>query len=476
MPSTGAGLKPGRPLLDRTVDEIDAVFNHPAHRHAYRIVFDLIAQLRTAETPADWFEMQQELLAHRIRTDTRRAECSRALTRLARGRSVGPPRQPSTSYGDPDSVDGWQLEAYVFERLSRQLQAVGDGLAWTVFRYDRKVIAAFASNPSPGPIIKTTKPKAPAARGLANEIAEITALWRDHGRFALLHDLTNCLRIGDATEVDRNGEYEIHEYKSNPANTRAKQSHRLTAAINSVIHGYPLPGTELTIVDLDTPYATDLSALNDLCDIAGRRGCVGAKLSGGRALVVTSFAGLLRRFGNNADLAATAFSAARTAAIRRAGIATAAQHVSIKSVDAAARTPLQVPWAIYPIPADAATALIHDNLTFEVVVSADALQHALEQAGICVTPMFSNDNQPLDNEEPVMLVNLPGRTQGRTIHPNLIAAPTLELVPPTTWAQGIKELLHHPNPPADAIIRFKGDNEPWTPNPTSDWASSSWMT
>jgi hypothetical protein len=53
----------------------------------------------------------------------------RMIKRLKRGEP--PPRDapPPPHRGDPSQRESWELEAYVYERLARQLRTVGDGSA-----------------------------------------------------------------------------------------------------------------------------------------------------------------------------------------------------------------------------------------------------------------------------------------------------------------------------------------------------------
>jgi hypothetical protein len=52
------------------------------------------------------------------------------IKRLRRGRGAPQDAPPPPHSGDPGTAEGWELEAYVYERVARQLRMVGDGLAW----------------------------------------------------------------------------------------------------------------------------------------------------------------------------------------------------------------------------------------------------------------------------------------------------------------------------------------------------------
>lgn len=85
----------------------------------------------------------------------------------------------------------------MIERVGRQLRSVGDALAWRASGFDRSYITALSQNAPPGPMA--------GKAGLNARLVAVEARWNDHGRFALLHDLTSCLRIGDLTDFFPNG-------------------------------------------------------------------------------------------------------------------------------------------------------------------------------------------------------------------------------------------------------------------------------
>jgi hypothetical protein len=84
-----------------------------------------------------------------------------------------------------------QFKHDLWERIARQYMCIGDALAWRVFGFERRYIIALSQNAPPGVM--------EGKEGLAAEREQVVWAWREDGRFALLHDLTNCLRIGDVT-------------------------------------------------------------------------------------------------------------------------------------------------------------------------------------------------------------------------------------------------------------------------------------
>ena len=117
--------------------------------------------------------------------------------------------------------------------MCRQLRAVGDALAWRVSGYDRRYVIALSSNDSPGPMAGKT--------GLPHELGAAVEM-RNQGSFGLLHDLTNCLRIGDITEFKPDGSRLLWEIKSSPNAKAGPQRRRMRAGIEAVMNGGELPG------------------------------------------------------------------------------------------------------------------------------------------------------------------------------------------------------------------------------------------
>jgi hypothetical protein len=73
---------------------------------------------------------------------------------------------------------------------------------------------------------------------------------------------------------------------------------------------------------------------------------------------------------------------AHEGALRRAGILNVGHDVTYGSDDLTARSPIQPPWAIYPLPPEMCANLIADMGVFVVTVSSEPLLDALRAAGL----------------------------------------------------------------------------------------------
>jgi hypothetical protein len=447
-------------VLKRLPDE---VLMHPRHLAAQPVLAGLIQQLRDCRNVKDGYEFQQALLSHLEAADTTRAAFAHTVKRMRRGRPPRPDAPEMQSGLDRSRLENWQLERDVCERLVRQYKCVGDALAWRVFGFQRKHIIALCQNPPPGGFA--------GKAGRPAELAHVEQAYRD-GEFAILHDLTNCLRIGDVTVFANDGSFTTMEIKTNPGRTRPAQNRRVKAAAAAVASNAPLPGNDpaARLYDINLPYATHLDVLRRGTKRATRDGIFTAKLPGDRALFVTDVYGYSAR-GWDGDEWPDAVRRRFTAALRRAGIADGRQwHVTASSLDSVSGYPARVPFAAYPLHPVACARIIGDYAVFNVETSGPALVNSLRRAGIdagwvlpigqgyrelrpgeVVIEMTTNTVTPAPQHifGPGFTVELSRTLQMRRAE---LDRYLIELADQATWIEGIRCLL--------GDHRF-GDGRPW---------------
>jgi hypothetical protein len=352
------------------------LFLHPMHQEAFGTLVSLITYLRRCREYADYYEFQQALLAKVLEVQAHRLACRRVVRRLRAGRSVPADAPELPSGADVHDVASWELEVDVCERVDRQLRSIADALAWRVFGYDRRVIVALSRNDSAGPMA--------GKDGLETERQFITDKWRDDHSFVLLHDLTRCLRIGDATEfrsVGKGWEAYLHEIKTNPDRRRQTQTQRQRLAEEAIRDGGPLPNDpDGRFVSIGVPYKTHLSMLRDALGIAAERGLADMKVPGGRALIAADMRKGYELWSEEEFLDRTGDAQERV--LRRAGLQDVSNRLFYGSDDLTARSPTQPPWAIYPLPPAMCANLITDMAVYIVTISGEALIEALRAAGI----------------------------------------------------------------------------------------------
>jgi hypothetical protein len=171
-------------------DMASLVFSHPRHQAAQSSLAELIQQLRECANAEDGHSLQRALLDVVVTVEEDRNAFSQAVKRFGVGKGPQPGAPDPQSGLDPALRETWELERDVCERIGRQYRCVGDALAWRVFGFQRQQIIALCQNAPPG--VWAGK------KGVAAEIAVVEQARAD-GQFAILHDLTNCLRIGDVT-------------------------------------------------------------------------------------------------------------------------------------------------------------------------------------------------------------------------------------------------------------------------------------
>ncbi|WP_037305561.1 hypothetical protein [Amycolatopsis orientalis] len=437
-------------LLDMPSERADRVFLHPLHQEAAAAAVELITALRQCRSSGDYFSFQQALLSRVLAVQEHRLRCRRVGKLLRQGKKV-PRDAPELRLGDPADGESWELEADVCERVDRQLRSIADALAWRVFGYDRQVIIALSRNQRPGPMAGKS--------GLSAELGFVTDYWRDERRFVLLHDLTSCLSIGDATSFTEVGdEYEayLHEIKSHPGRKVSRQRRRQQMAEEAIRSGGLLPG-ELPgkLAPLDIPYKTHLDLLSRSFSLAHERGLQGMKLPGGRALVTADIARGYELWREQEFVDRTAAEHRRAA--KRAHILNGAHLVYARSDDRVARSPTLPPWAIYPLSPALCARLITDYALFIVTLSSEAVLAALEDTGVAASWVLPRG---LENVQPDQVV-LRAYAAGRTIElhwAELERSLLLELMDLPTWAEGVKQLMN----------RKDIGQRPW-PSFTDEW-------
>lgn len=442
----------------------ETVLAHPRHQRAQPLLTQLIWQVRGCASHQDGVEAQRDLLGHLLEVEELRAATSQAVKRMSRGMSAQTGAPEPESGGDPALLATWQLENAVAERVARQLRSIGDALAWRAFNYDRRFVLALCRNDSPGPMA--------GKQGLAAELKFIEDTWRNDGCFALLHDLTNCLRIGDATVFGTDG-LKFHEIKTNPDKKVSAQLRRIEEATRALWKGTGLPGghPRERLHDLDVPLRTHLDLLAVATEQAANKGIFAAKVPGSRALVVADLLGCQAQ-GWDADEFFDRLERQHAAALRRAGINDQRDlHVNATSLDAVARDPLRVPWGIYPIHPVAAARLIGDLSVVTVETSGPALAGDLQNAGIDARWTRPPGIEDLVAGEVVMELHrqshTPAGTKVMVLSRNLqlkrseLDRYLIEMIDQDPWVAGIRYLLAGADTPGQPWPVYRDEHLVW---------------
>ncbi|WP_405537582.1 hypothetical protein OG787_32565 [Streptomyces sp. NBC_00075] len=437
-------------LFDADYYDPDDMLAHPRHQEMQPVLAALIQQLRDCTTEEAGVAFQRDLITRLLEVEKARRELKRAADRVRKGKPPQPEAPEPQSGRDFGDVATWRFEHDVYERLARQLRSVGDGLAWRAFGFHRPFILALCRNESPGPMY--------GKAGLQAELDRVERVFKESGCFALLHDLTNCLRIGDITVWDRVRPPQTEEIKTNPKNRKSAQIRRINQARASVLEGGPLPGenTAELLHDLNLPLRTHLDMLRSAFERAAAEGVYATAVPGSRALYVIDQFGCAQQ-----GLPSTRFNErlqqTMGAALERAGIAAGREvhNIHFTSMDSTARDPLRVPWANYPLHPVACARLIGDYAAMVVETSGPALAGLLQVAGLdahWVLPSGKASLKPgqvvmeIHQQEQLRAVPLPGgltMTPGWTLQMGRseLDRYMIELVQPGSWIAGIKHVL-----------------------------------
>ncbi|MET9104960.1 hypothetical protein [Streptomyces zhihengii] len=428
-------------LTDMPSDRLNALVKHPFHRENGEWLIGFIKDLRECHSAEDFVTFQRELLLATLAANRARAERSRVIKRLRKGQSL-PADAPDLVVGDPRDVEDWRLESDVLERVGRQLRSIGDAMAWRAFRYDRRYILALRRNESPGPMTLSKE-------GTVHEIQFAEQQWIENRCFALLHDITDCLRIGDVTLFRDRGDDEqdilLYELKTNPRRRESTQLTRTRLAAEALHTGGPLPGPDKAVlVETGVPYATHMSVLSDALGRAHQEGLKTMRVPGQRGLLALDIAAAGNRW--DAEEAARQFHAAYAALLRRMRLT--GQRICFSSGDSAARNTMAVPWGIYPLQPAQCAGLIADVLVFTVTLSSDDLVDELGKHGLDAEWVLPSGAE-MQTAQPVMIIRGHGHqvTMARAGLEQLV----LELSDLQVWARGMDQLLR----------RGKAGRQPW---------------
>jgi hypothetical protein len=421
-------------LLDRADgDQIDVILTHPAHQQTLRAMIDLIQALRACRSADDMYHFQGRLRGMVLDTEKRRAAISQQIKRLDKHRNLTADAPELGTALDRLDRASWALEGDVYERIWRQLKSIADALAWKVFGYQRNIIVALSRADAPGPMYGKT--------GLAAELEFIGTAWRENREFVLHHDLTNVIRVGDVTVLDRDGWAWLREIKTNQR-YRIPAQERLLADTSQVLadEAGRLPSGYVP-VRTTIDYRSNLAGLRDILGLAhARSGIAGGVVSSGRAVVAASQFTAAGRY--NAEQFSIRFSAELARVRRRIGADDPTHTLTLLSIDQAGRTLVRPPWAIYPIAADVAASLIADGMFFAVCMNPDKIIGSLAKAGVEASWL-----QRLDGtENPAKpLLKVAARSGNRLWSTSLnlaaIAELMLELIDLRTWSRQVAAML-----------------------------------
>lgn len=428
-----AGLQP---------NELQPVAAHPAQLQAVDVVAELIEQLRGLSGWRDYYEFQRRLFGGLKEAEERFRYASRNAKRVQRGKA---PLSPPLT-GD------WDLDRLVYRRIGLQLRSLGDALAWGLFDYDRQVILALSRNELPGPMF--------GKEGLDSEVNEVYQTWHNEGVFALLHDMTNCLRIADVTKF-RPGRAELVEIKKDRRRLRREQTERMERVVATFNDNTPLmvDGAPVDLLRTSQQHRTHLPRIRDGLEQAQRAGGQTVRLGTGWVATIRSV---------NPEGVVTAEDALafiqeqdrlRDVAFDKAQMSDSQHHLQARSIDRAGLDPAAAPYAIYPFDPMTCALLTCDFLSFETTMSWERFSGAFEQHGLTTQSLLPAEAGPLDPGIPIIIVSRGDWNVG--LGASSLGQVLLEFLDPRVFAAGIRDVVDLRRDIPAGILTFANERATW---------------
>lgn len=207
----------------QAVSELQSLFNFK-QREAHDTMINLIEEIRHCSQLSHYRTAQRHLGEQIGRVDaqaeaagTRHKQLKKKLGKLPYQQIIDYP----TAAGQI-SVQQYKagLEQTFYHKLGYQYRMIGDALAWQLYNFQALRLYALGMNQPPGPIAQSRRVGAEAENKLVEEY------WHDEGAFALRHDYTNCLRVGDLSIFAPNETPKIREVKANDRSASSRQKQR----------------------------------------------------------------------------------------------------------------------------------------------------------------------------------------------------------------------------------------------------------
>jgi hypothetical protein len=453
-------------LAGLSVVQLDAVMRHPEQLGNLTVVAGLLQMLDAAKGDfGRWCAIQEQLYRASYRVQQAGHDLRRALGRLDDGKAPGwPVAHDSETKAfiapewrlncNPDGRDrtAWDAELRVAERVDRQLKAVGDVLAWQVFRYDRRIIIALSQNNPSGPFV--------GKDGLAAERGTVTELWARHGHFALMHDLTSVLRIVDITEVQTSGFRMLHEIKSNPKASVSRQIRTAEAALASVDGRDPLPArgpvAQPFLWRSSVQLRTHVRELRSLIDQADAHGFSVGRMADRVVGVVNLL--VAAQNGRSPSEQWAEYEEHHERALDKHLLPSLHRMKGI-SADGAGRVAAIAPYGIYPLDPWQRAAIICDYVIVEGTMADRALISALEKRGLEARSLLPAANGARSAHDEIMEVIRGDRRM--VLHGAAINQLLLEWVHTNRYADAVNELFRTPDPRPQGVLTFSNERGAW---------------
>lgn len=225
------------PVVDKKFRLIyDQVILQPRHLENFRKVAELVRDLDGDPDLARLHSLQRKLLSEVTHAEAEQREAQvrkdaideSHRNAVAEGKSRGCIDREKLSRLKEES-ESFRIEIETLKRIRWQLRVVGDGLLWKAVGFNHAYVFAISDAPGAGNTFLSDP------EGLDAELEMVDDFWKKEGTLAVMHDLTNCGKIGDLTLVPEDDTIKIAEVKSS-SSMDSKQVRRMEEAV-SLIRG-----------------------------------------------------------------------------------------------------------------------------------------------------------------------------------------------------------------------------------------------
>jgi hypothetical protein len=432
-------MKSGLDLLEEDPERFGQILLHPLQDEVFDDVRNLLSALRVAHTPRDLYEFQRQLFGSIYELEEARGELVRKKKRVLQGKE--PPRHR----------DQLEIDLAAVERGIRQLRSVGDALAWKAFRFDRRVFLALSRNERPGPMV--------GKEGLANEIGAVVNIWEENKELALMHDLTNCLRIADITHFTKDRPI-LKEVKATKERVPTKQLRRMQAAVDTINLGSPIRsrGGDTWLFRSAHQFKSHLSTLRGLVPLADAEGVACARIM--RQWVVSCFSPRAAVVRKDPFAHLEKGRKVKEKAFGKAELHKAQHHLHGVQLGVVAIDPALAPIGIYPFDVETCARLICDFVIYESTLGFNKLAEALEAEGFRVDCLLPEGSGRFENEGSILRAAVGDKSL--IVHGWGMNQLLLELVDLRVFAAALREVLdfNHEDM-VSGVITFSNERAVW---------------
>jgi hypothetical protein len=430
-------------LLDIDRAKLNPLLFQPEQERACKQITRFIQALRGAKSDADYVDIQLRLREELLRAQKELMNARRNMNRSERGKAVPPPMMTS-----------WADDEQLWERIEKQYRAVGDAIVWSRVGFDRRYILAYSRNADPGPF---------AARlvGADAELDRVRQLWKDRREFAILHDLTNCVRIADITVFTQKGAY-VDDVKRSGRKSRRAQLKRMNDAFEFLMGRGPLrdPQGDMWEFVSSAQFKTRFSDLNSALAEADEKSATTRYLSNGWVIDCVVGAHLQPMpEGSTKEARGDAFMQRKTRTYARAGLDKAIHLLKVRAWGYLAVSPALAPPTIYPLDPWMCALLTCDLAGYVSVMNWHVLADAFRREGFVVGPCplrSSNDSMTAND----VVLNAGYRGGHLQIAAQVYSQMAMELVDPGRYASAMREAAER-GPRGRGLLTFANERAVW---------------